>query len=152
MSTLRVAPGWCWYWLLVVTIVVAVFALSLLLAPAMLVQFFSLIMYASAGVIGDFGDAAVAYIRLIHGVLGAVMLGWATLMLWVICGPFRRLESGAWSMLSVSLLIWFVPDTAFSLWTGFWQNALFNLLFAASYAVPLACTYRQFHPLDPAPS
>lgn len=147
MSEIKVTR-WCWYWLLLVTLVVMAFSLSLLLAPVGMRQFFSWIMYASPTVIGGFTAQSVAYITLMHGVLGAVMLGWATLMLWVICGPFRRAESGAWGMLSVSLLVWFVPDTAFSLWTGFWQNALFNLLFAICYAIPLLCTYPQFRLRD----
>ncbi len=139
-------PRWCWYWLLTVTLVVAAFSLSLLLAPALLRQFFSWIMYASPGVIDGYPDQTVAYITLMHGVLGAVMLGWATLMLWIVCGPFRRAEPSAWGMLSVSLMVWFVPDTAFSLWTGFWQNAVFNVIFAVAYAVPLLCSYSCFGP------
>ncbi len=40
---------------------------------------------------------------------------------------------------------WFTPDTAFSLWSGFWQNAVLNVAVATLFAVPLAATYRTFH-------
>lgn len=52
-------------------------------------------------------------------------------------------------MIAASLLAWFLPDTGFSLWSGFWQNALFNLGFAVLFLVPLAATYSQFHPPKP---
>jgi hypothetical protein len=37
-----------------------------------------------------------------------------------------------------------VPDTAFSLGTGFWQNAVLNAVFVVLFAVPLAATYKAF--------
>lgn len=43
-----------------------------------------------------------------------------------------------WNVVAGSLLAWFVPDTIFSLWSGFWQNAILNLAFATLFAVPLA--------------
>ena len=42
------------------------------------------------------------------------------------------------------MVAWFIPDTAFSLWTGAWQNAALNFMLLALFAVPLAATYREF--------
>jgi hypothetical protein len=46
--------------------------------------------------------------------------------------------------MTVLLTAWFVPDTVLSLWTGFWPNAILNLVIAAFFAMPLAATYRTF--------
>jgi hypothetical protein len=41
--------------------------------------------------------------------------------------------------------VWFVLDTALSLVSGFWPNAVLNVVLAVLFAVPLAATYRVFH-------
>jgi hypothetical protein len=33
----------------------------------------------------------------------------------------------------------------FSLWSGFWQNAVLNSVIAVLFAIPLAATYSVFH-------
>jgi len=38
----------------------------------------------------------------------------------------------------------FIPDTAFSLWTGAWQNAVLDFMLLALFAVPRAAAYREF--------
>jgi hypothetical protein len=52
-------------------------------------------------------------------------------------GPLRQGDRSAWRIFVVSLLAWFVTDTLFSLWSGFWQNALLNGVFALLFAPPL---------------
>jgi len=39
-------------------------------------------------------------------------------------------------MVTVSLAAWFNPDTAFSLLSGFWQNAVLNCVMALLFTVP----------------
>jgi hypothetical protein len=134
-----------WRWLIAVTIGVMVFGLSMVLAPGLIRQVFSLLVYSSPNHIATFGAGAVAYVSLVHAILGAVMFGWGTALLYVVLGPFRRGSREGWQIIAVSVAAWFIPDTAFSLWSGFWQNALLNLAFAVLLAVPLAATYRVFH-------
>jgi len=129
-----------WRWLVVVTAGVLLFGLSMVVAPGFTLRAFGLLYFFSAQKIAAFGEPAVSYIVLMHGVLGAVMFGWGVALLVVLLGPFRRGSSEAWLTLSLSLTAWFVPDTAFSLWSGFWQNALLNAVFAVLYAVPLVAT------------
>jgi len=131
-----------WRWLVVVTIGVALFGLSMVVAPGFIRGFFSALLYGSAAAVSGFGEPAVAYISLVHGVLGAVMFGWGVALLLVLFGPFRRGSADGWWIVTVSIAAWFVPDTVFSLWTGFWPNALLNAVFAIAFAVPLAATYR----------
>lgn len=135
-----------WFrWLVVVIVGAMLFGISMVLSPDFIRRFFGLLFYTSAnGLDNRFGIAAIAYITLVHGVLGAVMFGWGMALLMILLGPFRRGSREGWLILSVSLAAWFVPDTLFSLWTGFWQNAVFNLLFALLFAIPLAATYGEF--------
>ncbi len=136
---MNVSRFW-WNWLLWVTVGVMVFGLAMVVMPGVILQGFGLLVYARADALHAFGAPAVEYIRLVHGVLGAVMFGWGTSLLLVVLGPLRRRSREAWVTITVSVLCWFVPDTAFSLWTGFWQNAVFNVVFAVMYAVPLLAT------------
>jgi len=138
------SPIWS-RWLLLVTVGVMVFGLVLVLAPGFTREGFSLLVYADVKRIAAFGSDAVEYIALVHAVLGAVMFGWGLALLLVVRGLFARGARQGWQIIAVSVAAWFVPDTAFSLWSGFWQNALLNLVFIVLFAAPLAATYRGFH-------
>jgi uncharacterized protein YjeT (DUF2065 family) len=138
-------PSTLWSrWLLAVTIGVMVFGLALVLAPAIAREGFSLLVYADTTRIAGFGVQAIEYIALVHAVLGAVMFGWGVALLLVVRGPFPRGAPEGWMIIAVSAAAWFIADTAFSIWSGFWQNAGLNLIFIVLFAAPLAATYRSF--------
>lgn len=139
----RPAPFWAG-WLRVVTLGLAAFGLALVLAPGIAWQGFSLLLYADPQRIAGLGAAAVAYVGLVHAVLGAVLFGWAVALFLIVRGPFARGERGAWDLLALSIAAWFVSDTAYSLWSGFWPNAVLNGIILALLAVPLAMTWRVF--------
>ena len=133
-----------WRWLVVATVMILAFGSALVLLAGPMQRAFESLYFAPRG--GPALDPdAVAYTAFMGAVLGAVMVGWAVLLLFVLFGPFRRTETAAWNMIAASLAAWFVPDTAFSLWSGFWQNAALNIVVLAAFAVPLAATYRLFH-------
>ncbi len=134
-------------WLTVVNLAVMVFGLSLVLSPALAQLGFSLLVYGDTMRTAEFGPEAVKYMSLAHAVLGAVMFGWGTALLLVARGPFARGAMEGWNITAVSILVWFIPDTSFSLLSGFWQNAVLNLVFAALYLLPLTATYRVFRPV-----
>lgn len=77
------------------------------------------------------------HVVLVQGVLGAVMFGWAVLLLAVVRIGLRGGDPRWWSVVSASLVAWFVIDTGFSLAVGSWRHAVFNLPFAVAFAVPL---------------
>jgi len=133
-----------WLWLVAVTLGVMLFGISMVVAPGFIREFFSLLFYASSQHIDTFGEPAVAYITFAHGVLGAVMFGWGAALLCVLFGSFRRGHASGWRTLAISLTAWFVPDTVFSVWSGFWQNAILNVVLAVLFAIPLARTYKPF--------
>jgi hypothetical protein len=136
-------PSVWFYWLLLVVFGVMFAGISMILAPGQIRQAFSSLLYDSAGAIDSgFSAPAVAYITLLHGVLGAVMFGWGAALLLVLLGPFRRASREGWMVFAVSVAAWFIPDTLFSLWTGFWQNAVLNSVSALLFAIPLAATFK----------
>lgn len=113
------------------------FGLILVIMPSFTLQSFSLLVYASTAHLNTFGPEAMAYISLVHAVLGSVMFGWGVALMFLALGPVRRGSKDAWRMFVVSLIAWFIPDTAYSLLSGFWQNAVLNTGFALMFAIPL---------------
>ena len=82
-------------------------------------------------------DAVRDYLLLPYMVLGAVMAGWAILMIQIVRGPLKEGSKWAWSILVRSLSLWFVLDTGMSLVLGHPMHALFNLPFAIALGLPL---------------
>lgn len=79
-----------------------------------------------------------SYVLFVYAVLGAVLTGWMVLVAGIAAGPMREGQPWAWPTLVASLGTWFTLDTGVSLVLGFWQHAVFNLVFAAALGVPLA--------------
>jgi len=77
------------------------------------------------------------YVVFIIGVLGAVILGWMALLLWVVSVPLRRREPWAWSAVMSSVAVWFIADTGLSLAPAYWAHAAFNVLFLLILGGPL---------------
>ncbi|MEW5938909.1 MAG: hypothetical protein AB1750_04550 [Chloroflexota bacterium] len=139
------APSPFWFrWLIAAAVFVLVFSLAMVVIPEPVQRMLATLYYSSPEGIAAFGAPAVAFITLLQGVLGAVMFGWGVALLLVALGSFRRGLREGWTIIAVSLVAWFIPDTTFSLWTGFWQNAALNLVFLLLFAIPLAATYRAF--------
>lgn len=126
-----------WRLLVAATAGLMAFGLTLVVMPGFTLQGFGLLVYASAAHLNAFGPEAVAYISLVHAVLGAVMFGWGAVFMFLALGPIRRGSKDAWRMFVVSLIAWFIPDTAYSLLSGFWQNAVLNTGFILLFAIPL---------------
>jgi hypothetical protein len=134
-------PSTFWInWLLAVAAGVVAFGLVLVLAPSIARQGFSLLVYASAGHIDSFGQEPVRYISLAHAVIGGIMVGWGVALFYVTKSLLARGERIAWNLVALSVGAWFVPDTSYSLLSGYWQNAMLNTAFLALLALPLWAT------------
>lgn len=134
-TTLPRSSGWD-RWLTAVVCGVIAYGALLVVAGGTASRLFELLGFGP----DDGGTPAGAptdYLRLIYGVLGAVIVGWFTLLLVVVRGPLRRRERWAWTAVVASATTWFVVDTVFSLVTGWPTHAAFNLAFAAGLAPPL---------------
>jgi hypothetical protein len=123
--------------LLIVVAAVAVYAFLLVVAGLWLGDtVFDLLGFGPEH--GNVESAQRDYIRLLYGVLGAVIVGWMATIAAIVVEPLRRREPWAWSAIVISVTIWFVLDTGLSLVLGFIGHALFNVAFAIGLAVPLA--------------
>ena len=136
-STLNTQMTFWWRWLIAVSAGVVLFGLLLVLFPAFTLQGFSLMVYANADQLGQNTPAAVSYIKLAHAVLGSVMVGWGVALLYVLFCTFRDHLAICWKTIIGSVLVWFIPDTTYSLLSGFWQNAVLNVVFLILFAIPL---------------
>ena len=83
------------------------------------------------------------YLRFAIGLMGAVTAGWAV----TIYAAFRAawaLEGGAagavWRLITGGLIAWYVIDSAASIATGFWLNAVSNTAVLIGYLVPIAAS------------
>ena len=134
-------PSGLWInWLLAVTAGVVAFGLVLVTAPSLTRRGFSLLVYTSPEHIDTFGQEAVRYISLTHAVIGGVMAGWGAALFYITRTLLARGSRIAWDLLGLSVSAWFVPDTLYSLLSGYWQNALLNTVFLVLFAVPLWAT------------
>jgi hypothetical protein len=123
--------------LLIVVAAVAVYAFLLVVAGLWLGDtVFDLLGFGPED--GNVESAQRDYVRLLYGVLGAVIVGWMATIAAIVVEPLRRREPWAWSAIVISVTIWFVLDTGLSLVLGFIGHALFNVAFAIGLAVPLA--------------
>jgi hypothetical protein len=131
-----------------------VFGAVLLVLPGPTNTLFCLVMFGDTARIGGFAPDGRGYIGLLHGVLGAVMVGWAV-ALWglrryadgevggvgvgVGVGAGGRAAAGGEALrsLAASAAVWFALDTAYSLVVGAWQNALLNCGFGVLFAAAL---------------
>jgi hypothetical protein len=124
-------------WLLTVAAGVVVFGLVLVFAPHISRQGFSLLVFASPDRIDGLGEQAVSYISLTHAVMGAVMAGWGSALFYLVRALFPAGSRIAWNAVALSVAVWFVPDTSYSLLSGYWQNAILNTVFLALFTLPL---------------
>lgn len=127
-------------WLVAVAAGVMLFGLFLVVAPAPTRQGFSLLVYSSADRIDAFGPEAARYISLAHAVIGGVMVGWGAALVYVTRTLLSKGMRIGWNLVALSVAAWFVPDTIYSVWSGFWQNAVLNAAFLALFVLPLWAT------------
>ncbi len=123
-------------WLQVVLFLVLIYSLLLVFAGTTAGSLFS---WFGFGPEESINTAAVRdYLRLPFMVLGAVMTGWAFLMIQIVRGPLTEGSAWAWTFLVRSLLLWIILDTGMSLVLGYPMHALFNIPFAIALGIPLA--------------
>ncbi len=135
-----------WYrWLLIVTGGLFLFSLSFIVLPAPVQQFFNWMVSSTINIPVTLNSEGIHYVTFVYGVLGAVMVGWSIMLASMLLTSFQRGERSAWWAIAASICVWFILDSAFSLSMGFWQNALFNVVFFVLYTVPLAATYAHFN-------
>lgn len=126
-----------WRWLQATCLVVQAFGAFMVLSPSGTNGLFGFLVLGDAGAISQFNERAVDYVGLLHAILGSVLVGWGVALLLVVRQFHMRHPEQVCRLVLLSLLFWVVPDTAYSLWSGFWQNAVLNTSFIALFAPPL---------------
>ncbi|MEW6204208.1 MAG: hypothetical protein AB1516_02690 [Pseudomonadota bacterium] len=124
-------------WLTYTTEFTVLFGLLMVLAPGLTQQGFGLLVFQNPAQFTAFDPQASAYIELAHAVMGSVMVGWGALMFMLVRRLSAKDAKQTCNLIGMSVLAWYVPDTAFSMYSGFWQNAVLNTSFVVLYAVPL---------------
>lgn len=79
------------------------------------------------------------HLRFATALMGAVTMGWG-LTFFAAFGAAHRLGDQAgpvWRILTVASVLWFVIDSALSVVTGFWLNAVSNTGLMIGYLVPV---------------
>jgi hypothetical protein len=80
----------------------------------------------------------------IYGVLGAVIAGWGTLIVFWAKYPFKTREKWAWYGLAFGIGIWYCADTVVSLIYGVSFNVIFNTVMLFLLGNPLIFTKKYF--------
>lgn len=75
--------------------------------------------------------------HLADAILGGVMAGWAVMMWLLADRMLAKAPKETKSIIVVSLLVWFVIDSAGSVVSGAWLNVLANAGFLGLYLLPL---------------
>ena len=113
----------------VVLAAIGLYAVAMVVAGGTVGRLFDALGFG-AETAGVPAGAPTDHVLLLQGVLGAVILGWVVLIAAVVRLGARSGLEGWWGAVSLSLVVWFVADTGFSLAVGSWQHALFNAAFA----------------------
>jgi hypothetical protein len=111
-------------WLQVVLVLLGIYSLVLVFAGSAAASLFDAFGFGPPKAIDN--DEVRDYLKLPFIVLGAVMAGWAIMMFNLVRGPLRDGSPWALSIITRSLVVWFVLDTGMSLVLGYPAHALFN--------------------------
>jgi hypothetical protein len=131
-------------WLQAAAAVVILLSAVLLLAPATGMVIFSTVYFWQPEFAEPAPASVVAYIRFMHGVLGAVMVGWMVAVIALARGGFVAGQRHAWNTIAASLGAWLLVDTTYSALHAVWGNVALNVATAAMFAVPLIASRKHF--------
>jgi hypothetical protein len=145
MNKLIIKNKFYWNWLMIVVVFIGVFGLSTTIFPDIIRKFFGWMVYNDIFAINNLSDIPKNYISLSHAVFGSVMFGWSISMIFNLMTTFRDYTKQSFFAFLIPVLCWFMPDTAYSLASGFWQNAVFNLVFLLMLGIPLLAIYRSIN-------
>jgi hypothetical protein len=103
---------------------------------ALLNQYFDSIFWPD----NQISSGTIQYKSWVSSVLGAVIASWGMLIAFIAYYPFKLREKWAWNGIAVSVVFWFLVDTACSLYYDVSINAVFNLFTFSLFVAPLFFT------------
>jgi hypothetical protein len=126
--------------LIVVLILVTLYAMGMVLAGnSFAVALFDILQFGP-NARGLTEKGSIDYVVFAFGVLGAVIIGWMALLVTMADLAVHSdgtVRSKARNSMALSVGIWFVWDTGFSLAKGEWEHAAFNVPFWTVLMGPL---------------
>lgn len=87
-------------------------------------------------------DGASPYgeeVRFTAALLGAVMIGWVIALFGLIASA-DTIGAPAWRMVTASVVVWYVIDSAISIASGWPVNALSNTGFLVTFLIPIVAS------------
>ncbi|MEW5828497.1 MAG: hypothetical protein AB1846_06360 [Chloroflexota bacterium] len=132
-------------WLFTFSLIVVAFGMGMaLLNRTSLFAFFDSQVNPAFWGANPLPAGANEFIGWVYGVLGATMAGWGAVLAFIARVPFRSRERWAWNAVALGLSLWYLTDTAISLYFGVVFNAAFNTLVFILAVLPLIFTRREF--------
>lgn len=116
-------------WLVVAAVAIGAFGAAFAFAPGVTERYWDAVLYHGAPP----AAAHAPETRVFFGVLGVVLAGWMALVAALACARAPR-----WSAIALSLLVWFLLDSAHSCLAGAEANAVSNVALALPLALCLA--------------
>lgn len=80
-----------------------------------------------------------------YGLLGATMVGWGTIMLFIVKNAFPKREKWAWNGVLFGALAWYLIDTSISGYYGVGANVLLNTAIMVLFLIPLMAIRREMN-------
>ncbi len=145
-NTIKIPDVW-WKWLIVDSGFVIFFGLAMLLFNMSILKPLSRVCYNSFFQNAQFNSISAPELffqQWLYGVLGAIMIGWGIMLLCIIYFSFRKLEKWSWYSITLSLVIWYLLDTAISVFYRVYINALLNTGFFIILGMPLLFSLKYF--------
>ncbi|MEW5852324.1 MAG: hypothetical protein AB2A00_26270 [Myxococcota bacterium] len=144
---MRIPFDLLWKWLLAVTVLSALMAVVLMVAPDSAIMREYNATWSRAFYGADvLPPAALAQHKMSMGVSGAGVLGWAVTLLFVVMGPYRRREPWAWWSIAVSVPAWAVSDLVLSVVHGVSGEVLFAGAALVGIMLPVLLAKPHFPP------
>lgn len=136
-----------WFkWLITVSFLTIVFGLSLILFNQS--ALFNVLFNAKVNQL-FWGSPAVSaetilFQQWVYSTLGAMMVGWGVMLVYVSAHPFRNKETWSSNCITLSLLLWFIADTTTSYYFHVYINIILNIIILFAFALPLIFTRKYF--------
>ncbi|MBN1218170.1 MAG: hypothetical protein JXM69_04520 [Anaerolineae bacterium] len=89
-------------------------------------------------------DDVTAFKTFIYGVLGAAMVGWGILLVFIVHYPFRQKEKWAWNCLVTGFAVWFIFGQYVSVRARVYANVAADIAFFVLVMAPLFFTRKDF--------
>jgi hypothetical protein len=85
-----------------------------------------------------------AVTKLILGILGSTMMGWAVMIFFVGRYAFTQKNSFLLKAILVGLIIWFIPDTVISVYLEAYFNVIINMIILVAALIPIIYGLKEF--------